>query len=781
MASMNVYWEDELIGKRTSGGRKLVFVPNLQVFVHNNKERYHFEKVSRSSDGQFFSATCGDTEWRQVKGILKKEDLVKFLNALKKGEYRSMLNYNLSRSCYNLVCSRVKKELGLKHIFQYHYDPIHKHKELYAGFLKACRTGYSFNNCDPNVIYTNVHQVDVNSFYSYIMRNYEMPVDFLKGKAKDIEKMVMDNMTDYNWFSYVGLKIKRFDEFLHRNEFHFTNFRQEKNIVYCWINNFDYMFIDQLCGIEGIAFDPDRFWWVKLDYLENYKPSITHFIDICYKHKMEDGLDRFIWKGALERLYGKCLEKKYYRKNYIWNTDEQQFNLEVKPDCKFEDIDFRGYFEMGWGIWTTSYARLLLLKKKKELEEAGCVPLYGDVDSLKYQGDFQFNISEELGRWKDEGTLKTFKVLGKKWYAGYLENGECKLACSGADKDVVKQLIDDKGLENLKSTSLFPSGYNPFVKYIETIDGKLQKTYCGSFTLKDASAPNLRISACAGSGKTTRLLMEAKRILDKTTDDVILVAFTNAMVNELKKRIGTKDSRLTICTVDSLANQLTERCYQGKFEAALKAATELLISADKAAKQIVKNTIPNKVHLLVDEAQDLTTERINFLLALPAIDRIFVGDPNQSIFKYDGTVSIFDVDLPNTTDETMNTNYRCPQVINDFAEGFLPENMRPHAECTSEKIGEILFPRELTPEFVSKFDIVLCRTNDELDFIKSHFSFVEATTIHKAKGLQFKSVLVIGVNKPTEKLEEQYVSYVMATRATEKLAIYNAYLEGLDE
>jgi hypothetical protein len=111
-------------------------------------------------------------------------------------------------------------------------------------------------------------------------------------------------------------------------------------------------------------------------------------------------------------------------------------------------------------------------------------------------------------------------------------------------------------------------------------------------------------------------------------------------------------------------------------------------------------------------------------------------------------------------------NYRCCQAINDYGEGFLLEEKRPHAKSSSDNNGEVLWSAEIPDDD----SIILCRTNDQIEQLKEKYPNRIIMTIHKSKGLTFNNVAVVGLDKRNSG-EESNIAYVAATRAKEKLTI----------
>ena len=312
------------------------------------------------------------------------------------------------------------------------------------------------------------------------------------------------------------------------------------------------------------------------------------------------------------------------------------------------------------------------------------------------------------------------------------------------------------------------------------------------------------VISTAASGKTRTLTERVKFLLNKGVDParIVVITFTNAAAEEMRKRIG--EAKVFIGTVHSYANQilsmygintrsyLAREDFDGLFE---------LIKQNPDAIQEVD-------HLLLDEAQDSSETQFEFLLdIIKPKNFFFTGDYRQCIYEFNKARPQLLIELseaPGVKTYTLDENYRNASNILTFAKSFIrkagPEyiddsySMRD-AEGTVIKI-------EYDPEVIANFILkkkdykdwfVLTRTNAELDSIMTYLvahkipcdTFKRATiteeefskkmkqdtvkvlTIHTAKGLESKNVVVIGTRGWST--EERRIQYVAATRARDLL------------
>lgn len=223
--------------------------------------------------------------------------------------------------------------------------------------------------------------------------------------------------------------------------------------------------------------------------------------------------------------------------------------------------------------------------------------------------------------------------------------------------------------------------------------------------------------------------------------------------------------------------------------------------------------------LFVDEFQDVDPDQFDVFTRVDTKKKFYIGDSKQSIYQFrsaDGKA--FDK-LEGFKEYNLQYNYRSYQVIIDFATEFYINireaveygdevnitNFVPTGEnnglvtCSRGKGGEIYVitedlwgghflcdkytedssclvePSQAFKYFMSLKPIILCRTNKQVRELCA--SGLNATTIHQAKGLEYKNVLVVDFNIGTE--EDLNIAYVGLTRAEDKLMIiqYKSLLE----
>lgn len=285
-------------------------------------------------------------------------------------------------------------------------------------------------------------------------------------------------------------------------------------------------------------------------------------------------------------------------------------------------------------------------------------------------------------------------------------------------------------------------------------------------------------------------------------DKIVAITFTTMAAEEMKKRLGDIAEGAFIGTIHSYANAI---CIANGI------STEKYV-ADAEFDKIIEKvlTIPIKryfpvTHLLVDEFQDTGSLEYRFIERIPTENRFYIGDERQAIYGFKGCSDEFlrmcHADISFTT-YYLNQNYRCAPNILAYADSYLNtmEKISLKSEAVKTKNGIVEEDSTLLDaieelEWAGDYQnwAIICRTNNELaaavDFLDKrkipNLSFkkgdldlvemegllrenkVKVLTIHTAKGLEFKKVIVMGAKTFNE--EERKISYVAATRAEQAL------------
>ena len=319
-------------------------------------------------------------------------------------------------------------------------------------------------------------------------------------------------------------------------------------------------------------------------------------------------------------------------------------------------------------------------------------------------------------------------------------------------------------------------------------------------------APKIVVNASAAAGKTALLTEKVRQILRSGVDprQVAAITFTNMAAAEMKKRLGEDFKEgLFIGTIHSLANYFLNR---SGIDTSKMIETE---NFDEFFEVIQKHPqcVSQLEWILLDEAQDSDNLQFHFLFDLINPTHFFVcGDVRQSIYRWKGSRPDLLLELA-SRDEVVTLdlyeNYRNRFNILTFAKKLIAptglydrsQAMRMDGNGSVEKM-EFSYANIINRLTAPWSDwAILCRTNSEVDNFyiyckqknipcltfkqgdltkeeldeKMQSNTVKILTIHSAKGLEWKNVIVTGIRASHMNLEEYSVAYVAATRARDQL------------
>jgi superfamily I DNA/RNA helicase len=205
--------------------------------------------------------------------------------------------------------------------------------------------------------------------------------------------------------------------------------------------------------------------------------------------------------------------------------------------------------------------------------------------------------------------------------------------------------------------------------------------------------------------------------------------------------------------------------------------------------------------LFVDEFQDVDPTQLKVFDRVVADKKFFIGDPDQAIYIFRGATSEVFKELKDFKDYKLDINYRSYQPILDVASCFKEQvkkdwwinkttyyyikemkadrgDGKTECEIYFDRRGKFfdmvvpgptILPKDFLPQQLENNEYqVLCRTNIEAKTLHK-LGLKNATTIHQAKGLEFKNVLLVDFQIQTD--EDKNVAYVGMTRAKDKLIV----------
>lgn len=333
---------------------------------------------------------------------------------------------------------------------------------------------------------------------------------------------------------------------------------------------------------------------------------------------------------------------------------------------------------------------------------------------------------------------------------------------------------------------------------------------------------NKVIIACAGSGKTTRLITEA---LAHRNRRIAIVTYTNNNAREISKRFGETNSgvpkHVDVMTWFGFLLRECARPYQRskydkkRIESLLflnqqsaRGAKETdtarhyfsngeLIYSDKIAKFVVEceknssNAVTKRLRgmytdVFIDEFQDLAGWDLDVIemLLRSGIRVTLVGDPRQHTYTTNSSSKnkqYLGIDVVNLVKrwkknglcalEPMSGSYRCNQAICDFSNALWPEMdaMTPLQNDTTGHDGVFLVAENAVAEYSQRFRPQVLRYDK-----KANTYGCEALNFGLAKGLQFERVLIIPTVPIRKYLQSGELNHVEKSREKLHVAVTRA-------
>jgi len=343
-----------------------------------------------------------------------------------------------------------------------------------------------------------------------------------------------------------------------------------------------------------------------------------------------------------------------------------------------------------------------------------------------------------------------------------------------------------------------------------------------------------------GCGKTKTIIDYCNKKFTKKSEFLIITFSNKAQSDFITK--GSKTSELfnnyNCKTIHKLASSISKKLINKTSENNLNtliiSTLNLIKEYDISNLSIFKNC---KI-IFIDEAQDINENQYNLIKEIAdnlKIPLVLVGDPNQSIYQFQGGTDKFLLNHSNSNDNKLLliNNYRSSKEIVEFCKYLRPHNDLPAMECktditdtkpfiyinTIDEIKQHLLNEIRKGDFPLK-DIAIIGSvklsknnaciglqqicnflndndikylqyfkdsgnnstttydiNEKIEVIDDH---VNILTIHSSKGLEFKKVLCVNFHfntfnrQPT--IEDynvfKFLWYVAFTRAINKLIIY---------
>jgi len=321
------------------------------------------------------------------------------------------------------------------------------------------------------------------------------------------------------------------------------------------------------------------------------------------------------------------------------------------------------------------------------------------------------------------------------------------------------------------------------------------------------------VSGPAGSGKTNLLAMRAKFLEVNEITNYFVIAYTQTLTRFIKANKSIRRDRVK--TAQAFLEHARRDLGLDKIEEPdLKKKRKLLTEA-LLANLAESNKAELYDTLLVDEVQDYTVEELRLFLKL-ATNVFFVGDVRQKVHSTNLTSAQLN-GLPIDKRE-LKRHYRIGRKICELADALasadkghqkildscqykehdLPSEVRLDfmaddalliAEVVKRcELQMLAYPDELIGILCAKAD-VLARVQDALEqalagrlTVQKQEEYVDfevsrpivLSTVHSAKGLEFRCVHVLEANDIKGMYNPREIAYTAVTRAKTSLSLYHS-------
>jgi DNA helicase-2/ATP-dependent DNA helicase PcrA len=336
------------------------------------------------------------------------------------------------------------------------------------------------------------------------------------------------------------------------------------------------------------------------------------------------------------------------------------------------------------------------------------------------------------------------------------------------------------------------------------------------------SSENRAIIACAGSGKTTRLVKEA--LVDRNRR-IAVITYTNNNTREIIKRFGEWNSgvpkHVDVLTWFGFLLRECARPYQrSKYaekriesllfvnEQSAKYVKETdtrryyfanseLIYSDKIAKFVIEcegkssQSVTARLRqiytdVFIDEFQDLAGWDLEVIRCLlqSGIRVTLVGDPRQHIYSTNPSSKnkqYLGIDIVNLLQkwqkdglclpEPMSGTFRCNAAICEYVNTLWPgmDPMKALRDDTTDHDGVFLVAERRVDEYIQRYRPQVLRHDK-----RANTYGYEALNFGLAKGLEFSRVLIIPTRPIKEYLKSGELNQVEASRDKLHVAVTRA-------
>ncbi len=332
---------------------------------------------------------------------------------------------------------------------------------------------------------------------------------------------------------------------------------------------------------------------------------------------------------------------------------------------------------------------------------------------------------------------------------------------------------------------------------------------------------------------TTRTISDIKNKFNKSVDNPVIktfhgLAFSIVYTNNSKQLVNTKSDMFYNFDEPTLNELVLQKQEYRNMNVITKPKTDyqrildennlfdyvdleidfLTYLRDKHHQSIIQNQYK---YVFIDEAQDLSKIQVDILSLMinEHTHVFFVGDPDQSIYAFRGSIAN-QVQIIIKKFEckvyTLVDCYRCSYDIIRLANNLISNNNKRtkkqlishknesgvieyHQFSNTKKEADFVFQkiRDFTHQKFTQNQIVILVRNHSMAneikalLFKSYSADISCMSIHQAKGLEFEIVFVMGIDDfksktRTELEEERRLMFVAITRAKSYLIMTSPFL-----
>ncbi|MGZ3744763.1 MAG: UvrD-helicase domain-containing protein, partial [Pseudobdellovibrionaceae bacterium] len=416
-----------------------------------------------------------------------------------------------------------------------------------------------------------------------------------------------------------------------------------------------------------------NFWaikhWIKRQNHESSKNHI-HLVFAMPKSVLKEKLKK---KRIVSRFITEFLYQKSREVNPINNSPEEIL-------VEFSVLELKQAFETNAGLFE-EHASL------DDIEDA--LFYLSRIEALKIEGGFLVVYNKLSINRLQKNNLIQYKKGDYEKLSNYYQQKVQQIHIVG---EYAKKMIRNYNEALLFVDDYFGLNYTSFLnKYFpgsrqdeikRTLTPEKFKRLFGELSpnqleiIKDSSSPHVVVAAGPGSGKTRVLVHKLASLIlteDIKTEQLLMLAFSRAAVNEFKKKlidlIGNAVHYIEIKTFHSYCFDLL-----GKIGNLYQSDDIVKNAVEKIRNREIELSYITKTVLVVDEAQDINPEEFQLIQELMQLNEemrvIFVGDDDQNIYEFRKSDSRFMHSLitaHSAKKYELTENYRSKNNIVEYA------------------------------------------------------------------------------------------------------------------